>query len=127
MGTLDCKSVALYPDMMKPFARVLVIAVLAVFAAGSTVHAAAAAAMDVKMSMAAAGGMDMDGCDGCGDSGDGKMACDPVCVTPLLAVANQDAILRDAAPGIFGKVRAEGIRGQTGPPDPYPPRTIILS
>lgn len=112
---------------MKPVARILIVAMLAVFAAATTVHAASTAAMDLKMSMAAASGMDMDGCDGCGDDGDGKMACDPVCVTPLLAVTSQDAALRDAAPGIFGKVVAEGIRGQTGPPDPYPPRSYILS
>lgn len=79
------------------------------------------------MAMAAAVGMDMDGCDDCGDTGDGKMACDPVCATPFLAIAGPDAALRDATPGSFAKARAEGFRGQTGPPDPYPPRTLTLT
>jgi hypothetical protein len=112
---------------MKLVARILIFAMLAVFAAATTVHAAGTAAMDLKMAMAAAGGMDMDDRDGCGDTGDGTMACDPVCATPLLAIASPDADLRAAAPGIFDKVSAKGILGQTGPPNPYPPPSLILN
>lgn len=127
LWALDDREVALYSQVMKPVVRVLIVATLTVFAVASTVHTAGTAVMDLKMAMAAAGGMDMDRCDGCGDIGDGNVACDPVCANPLLATTSPDEALRNAGPGIYDGLSVEVVLGQTGPPDPYPPRFPILS
>jgi hypothetical protein len=112
---------------MKLALSVLIVFTLTVFAAASTAHAKAAVVMDVKMTMSVADGMDMDDCDGCGDAGDSKMACNTVCVTFLPAIVPPDAPLRSAPPELFDRISGESAVGQTLLPDPHPPRYLILS
>lgn len=113
---------------MQKFARILVIAVLAAFAAGSVVHVASATTMSVKMALSDTGAMDMADCEGCGSSGgdgDGGLTCDIVCLAPLLANLSPDGVLA-VSPGASPTSPAfYDFVGRTGPPEPYPPRTLI--
>ena len=86
--------------------------------------------MTVKMAPAGAGGMNMTGCEDCGSGGnddDVGTACDIVCVTPLMATVSANKILQ---PPVMAHAVADGaydVVGRTELPDPYPPRTFILS
>jgi hypothetical protein len=102
---------------------------LVVFAAGSVVHVASATTMSLEMALVDGAAMEMADCEGCGTGGDGGesgLACDIVCIAPFAATLGPEN-----APGL--RVVAEspapsGVRdvvGRTGPPDPYPPRTLI--
>jgi hypothetical protein len=77
------------------------------------------------MVAATAGGMDMDDCDGCRGADSGDQACDVVCLAPLLAIVSAGALLPSPVRGVFDDARAEDVIGQTGPPDPHPPRSLI--
>ena len=107
----------------------IAVVLLVVFAAGSVVHVASATTMSLKMALADGPAMDMADCEGCGTGGDGDesgMACDIVCIAPFTATLSQEnpqglrIVAESPAPS--------GVRdvvGRTGPPDPYPPRTLI--
>lgn len=111
---------------MPRFVRILAVALLAIFAAGTVVHAAGAATMAIKMALAADGAMSMPDCAGCDADGDGDgPACNLVCTAPFVAdlrpetTENVPAAVSTAEPtGIYDFV------GRSGPPDPYPPRTL---
>ena len=112
--------------MIRPVRMVLVV-LLAVFAVGTVVHAANATIMSVKMASAAAGGMQDGGCDEC-PSGDGKASvCAGMCVQPLWATAANGETLSSIIKGVFSGVYSSPIETRAGPPDPYPPRFLILS
>lgn len=70
---------------MTLFSRMILVLVLAVFAAGSAVHAAGATRMAVEMSTVHSTGMDSSGmdpanCDACGEEdGTGAAICNLVC------------------------------------------------
>lgn len=115
---------------MQPLARILMIVLVAAFAAGSVAHAASATSIAVKMALAGAGGMNMTDCEWCGTDGDDDDAdgtCDLVCVTTLIATVGCDTVPQ---PPVMTHAAGEsvcGFVGRTGPPEPYPPRTLILS
>lgn len=108
--------------------HLICIALLAVFAAGTVAHAAAATEMAVTMAVADAGetGMDMPECSGCDTDATTDMAtCDLACTAPLVANLNGVAASRPCLrpqnePSV---VRDRG--GRSGPPALDPPRTII--
>lgn len=114
---------------MPKFVRILVVALLAVFAAGSVVHATGMTTMAVKMALADSGPMDMADCTGCDaddNGGDGGLACDLVCTTSLVADLGTESPLSVPVPvSTAGPKGAYDFLGRTGPPDPYPPRTLI--
>ena len=115
---------------MQPFARIRMIVLLAAFAAGSVVHVASATSMAVKMALANAGNVDMGDCVGCGIDGDddSSATCDIVCITSLVAKVGTDKALQ--LPPVVRNAIGDGVyhfAGRTGPPEPYPPRTLILS
>jgi hypothetical protein len=107
----------------------IAVALLAVFAAGSVVHVASATTVSLQMALADGAAMDMADCEGCGTGGDGDesgLACGTVCVAPFTATLAQEnasglrVVAKSPAPsGVHDFV------GRTGPPDPYPPRTLI--
>jgi hypothetical protein len=109
------------------FRRFLLIAVLATYVAGLGVLAASVTAMAGKMVMSGAGEMgDCQGCDPVGGD-DPASDCDTPCVTPLLATLSPES-------GLWAPLSAQAIgaanhrfAGRTGPPDPSPPRSSILS
>lgn len=103
--------------------RVLVILMLAAFAAGTVAQAASVAAMDAKMALTAVDGADKGGCQGCPDGDGDTPPCDTVCVSPVLAVVPAaEAALPEAEPAPASIV-ADGLAGAAGPPEPSPPRS----
>jgi hypothetical protein len=101
---------------------------LAAVAAGSVAHAASATTMSLEMALADGEPMDMADCEGCGsgdDRGDGGPGCEMTCLAPMVAYLSEEstlAAMRRASPtdsSLYDFV------GRTGPPEPYPPRTLI--
>lgn len=107
--------------------RILAILMLAVFAAGSVVHAATAASMNMKMALAAIDSGDMGDCQDCPGGSDDMKSCDNVCVSPLLAVVPSGQPGLPEAETATESLAPHSGAGRTGLPDPYPPRSIILS
>lgn len=114
---------------MAKFVRIVVVALLAAFAAGSVVHATGMTTMALKMAFADGGTMDMADCTGCdadGDGDDGGLVCDLVCTVPFVADLGMQSIV--SAPVAVSTAEPTSVYdfvGRTGPPDPYPPRTLI--
>ncbi|MFW8594418.1 hypothetical protein [Cribrihabitans neustonicus] len=119
-----------YREWMQKFAHILAIMFLALFAAGSVVHAVSANSMALDMAAAAGEADVMPDCQGC-EAGDADTvdagSCDLDCTTPGIAAL-------DTAPGpLFVMVPARQNRllgmslpsGRRGAPDPSPPRTLI--
>jgi len=107
--------------------RILMIMVLAAFAAGTVVHAANAATMSAKMTLAVIDGADMGDCQDCSDGNGDMPPCDNVCVSPILAVVPSGQTSLPGAETTTDSFVLQSVTGRTGPPDPYPPRTTILS
>ena len=109
---------------MSKLARILAVVFLAAFAAGTAAHAAASTDMSLKMSMSAMDGS-MPDCQDCpGDDGQ-ESACDQFCVTTLAAICPPAAAELPQVAVLVFLPPAEPSDGRTGPPDPYPPRTIL--
>ena len=125
---LDKFSTAAYEFMMVKRVRICVFALLTAFAVASVAHATSATTMSLKMALADGGAMDMADCQGCGsdsDGDDGGLGCDMVCVAPFLAYLGPEGSV-PAVTGIYPSARASyDLVGRTGPPEPYPPRTLI--
>lgn len=112
---------------MARYVRILMIIVLAAFAAGTVVHAANAAAMGAKMTLAAIDGADMGDCQDCADGTGDMPSCGNACVSPILAVVPSGQPSLQGAETTTENPILQSVIGRTGPPDPYPPRTTILS
>jgi len=107
--------------------RILLILLLAVFSAGSVLHAANAASMNAKMTIAAIGSGDMGDCQDCPDGGDDMQPCGNVCVFPILAVVPVDQAGLPEVETTIESLVSHSVSGRTGLPEPYPPRSIALS
>lgn len=112
---------------MKRYARILTILMLAVFAAGAVVHTANAASMNTTMALSAIDSGDMGYCQDCPDGSDELQPCDFVCVSPVLAILPSGESGLPAALKITEKSVDRSMAGRTGIPNPYPPRSTILS
>ena len=125
LSDLDTMQRQEYCLSMSRLARILAFVFLTAFAAGSAAHAAAATDMSLKMSMAAMDDGGMADCQDCPGNDAQTSACDQFCVTTLVAIftpAGTD--LPDIADVVA--IRTLGAPGgYAGPPDPYPPRSII--
>lgn len=109
---------------MSKLARILAVVFLAAFSAGTAAHAAASTDMSLKMSMAAMDDGGMADCQDCpGDEGQAS-ACDQFCVTTLTAICPPAVTELPHVAAIVSSPPAKPSDGRTGPPDPYPPRTI---
>lgn len=103
--------------------RLLAFLFLAAFAAATLAPAAEAAAMAVEM--ADSGGCD--GCPGCpGDDGDPPL-CDQACMTSLPALPASLAVTVPAAARHVEAGTSPSPAGWSGPPDPSPPKVLLLS
>ena len=107
--------------------RAFVILLLVVFSAGTVLHTTSAAAMNFEMTLVAIDGAGMGDCQDCTGGGDNMPPCNTVCVSPALAVIPpiQAGVL--VANTITASNIVYGVTGRTGRPEPYPPRSIILS
>lgn len=110
---------------MVGYVRIFMIMVLTAFAAGTVVHSANAAIMSAKMTLAVIDGADVGDCQDCPD--DGMPPCDDVCVSPILAVVPSGQPSLPGAETTTESPVLQSVTGCIGPPDPYPPRSIILS
>jgi hypothetical protein len=112
---------------MSTFRRLLLIAVLATYGAGLGVLAVGATAMAGNMVMGGVGEMgDCQGCDPVGGD-DPTLACDSPCLTPLMATLSPDAALWVPRSEQVVGAAGSSFASRTGPPDPSPPRSILLS
>ncbi|MGX1501071.1 hypothetical protein ACSSV1_006140 [Labrenzia sp. MBR-25] len=112
---------------MTRYVRIFIIMLLAAFAAGTVVHTASAATMGAKMTLALIAGADMGDCQDCADGNGDMPSCDNVCVSPILAVVPSAQL---SLPGVETTTESpvlQSVTGRTGPPEPFPPRTNILS
>lgn len=119
---------------MVRLARLLVVALIAVFAAWSVAHVASATTMSMDMAAmdaAADGGVESADCDACGPAEAGDKvdlaSCSIACASPVLAelAATQGLALAPA----FSSHAARPVRvlaGRAHSPDPFPPRSILL-
>ncbi|MCA1404297.1 hypothetical protein I6F26_16545 [Ensifer sp. IC3342] len=112
---------------MDRLVRIFAIVLLAVFAMGSVAHAANATGMSLTMSAAAMADEDMGDCDGCPPGDDGKASlCAQFCLATFIAVPAATELELPILAVDLATLSAEEIAGRTGPPDPPPPRTIVL-
>jgi hypothetical protein len=111
---------------MDRLARILAIILLAAFPIGTVAHAANATNMSLAMSPAAMADGDMGDCDACPPD-DGKAPlCGQACLAPFVAIPAAAGVeLSLVVAGTAASALKEMV-GHTGPPDPSPPRTIIL-
>ena len=114
---------------MKFLARLILVAVLAAFAASSVAHAAGSAEMAAAMIASDDAAMHMSDCDPCGDTDAGEMglACGFVCGAGGFA-----AVLAPQAHGVvsasreaLGPAVTQDFCGIASPPAKHPPRTLI--
>lgn len=127
---LDTRSRSIYHLFMRCFSSILLLAFLAVFAAGNSAHAVSAHDMALNMALMDNGAIAMGDCQGCpaGDEGaDDTALCEPDCTAPgavtltaitsfvhLMPCLRQDRPLSVTVPN-----------GLRAPPDPFPPRHLI--
>ena len=107
--------------------RIFMIVMLAAFAAGTVVHTANAATMSAKMTLAVVYCAGTGDCQDCSGGNDNNPKCDNACVSPILAVVPSGQPSLPGAETITESPVLQSVIGRTGPPDPYPPRSIILS
>ena len=122
---VDNRVASSYILSMRRSARIFVVVILAAFAAGTAMQTASAAVMTVKMALADSGGMDMSDCGGCADDGSSPV-CDDFCAAPLLAIGDPRKPAQPLLQETSGYLATHGATGRAGPPDPYPPRIVIL-
>lgn len=111
---------------MATLVRALLIALVAAFAVGTVAHSASVTVMDVEMALSSAD-MGMSDCQGCPDADGQALSCDSICVTPVMAVLPSIRTSLPPATSCTACFEVRSVAGRTGPPDPYPPRSIILS
>jgi hypothetical protein len=109
--------------------RSLMLLIVALFWLGSVGHSFAAAQMQAGgTEVAVSEGMLSHGdCDGCGSDQmfASDAACQAVCATPTILAAGLTTI--DSA-GMRPQVTpSDSPLGRSGPPEPYPPRAVVLS
>ena len=119
-----------YLRAMSRLARMLVLVLLAAFAAGTAAHAGMALGMAATPAEARSGDAAHDAgapvCPDCAPGEEGLVACDLACASPFLAAAGPEAPpVAALGRGHEGAPHALAV-GLRSPPDPFPPRTPIL-
>jgi hypothetical protein len=115
--------------MMTLLARLILAAVLAVFAASSVAYAAGSAEMSAAMIASDNAAMGMSDCDACGDADAGQtaFACNFICAAggfaPLLVPQSQGMF--QSPRQTLAPVVTPDLHGLTGSPAKQPPRTLI--
>jgi hypothetical protein len=113
---------------MRCSVRIFVIMLLAVFVTGTAFQASAAAAMSSQMSLAAlAGDMEMGDCEDCPDTDDATGNCVSPCVMASMILPASPQVTEPAIRGEAYESIPCSLNGRLNPPDPFPPRSIILS
>lgn len=121
------RHVARNDDRMRLQVRIFIIVLVTAFAAATVAQTAASAAMSAKMALAGTGGMEMNDCKDCPDAGKKMTSCAAICALPLMILPDLNAVTALFAGNAPYTVVGQSIHGFSGPPDPYPPRSIALS
>lgn len=108
--------------------RVLIIALIALFAAGTVVQSAAASSMSLMMALSGVGAAEKTDCQDCGtgnESEDGMLACDVDCTMSFAAHLGQTdpGAVPDADPAMLPTT--DHLTGRTRGPELQPPRFLI--
>jgi hypothetical protein len=112
---------------MRRLAHIFAIVLLVVFAAGTVAHATNATSMAVAMSSAAMADGDMGDCSACPPDDSGKpQLCGAACLVPFAAIPAWISLVLSFVAAEIATSPLVELVGHTGPPDPSPPRTIIL-
>lgn len=104
----------------------MALVLVAVLALGAFAHAVSLTTMTVDMAHAETGGMGTDDCDGCG-SDDASATCDYICGPNFVATASGVQAHRSPIAGRRTAGHVGAIVGRAGPPEPYPPRTLVAT
>ncbi len=114
---------------MKFVARLILVAVLAAFAANPVAQAAGSAEMAATMIASDDAAMHMPDCDACKDTDAGEMglACGFVCGAGgfTVVLAPQLYVIVSALREAHGPAVTQDFRGIASPPAEHPPRTLI--
>lgn len=127
---LDTRSRSIYCSVMRSFSSILLLAFLAVFAAGNIAHAVSANTMALDMAMMDGSAISMEDCQGCptdGEGAAGSTLCQLDCTAPGVVTLTASASLEFVMP-ILRQDRPLSVtvpNGLRAPPDPFPPRHLI--
>lgn len=127
---LDSRSRSIYCLFMRRFSSILLLAFLAVFAAGNIAHAVSANTMALNMAMMDGSAMSMEDCQGCPTDGEGvedSTMCQLDCTAPGVVALTVSASLEFLMPIVRQDcpLSATAPNGLRAPPDPFPPRHLI--
>lgn len=117
---------------MVRLARVLIVALIVVFAAWSVVQVANATTMSLEMAAMTAdedGAMDRAACDACGSDQmvqDASLSCSIACTSPAVVDLADSEISSLVQMSSEAPMAAGSLVGQTYPPDPFPPRSVLI-
>ncbi|MGK9340240.1 hypothetical protein [Sinorhizobium meliloti] len=112
---------------MTQLIRLLAVVLVAVLAAGTIVHTAKAAAMSAAMSTAVMADADMGDCDECPPADDGRASsCIDYCLASWAAIPVTARVEFTFVTPDLPVLPLEVLAGRAVPPDPFPPRTVIL-
>ena len=103
------------------------IVLLAVFAVGTVENVAGATKMSLKMSAIEMGDMDMGDCQGCPSDDDVTPVCTQACMVPLNAIMSTDLAELPPVRSVFVVSIVSESDGHIRPPQPFPPRVILLT
>jgi len=107
--------------------RLLVVTLSMALAIGVSAHAARATHMDLMAPDAMATHMPMSGkCDGCRDNQKTMAAC-AACCTSVVGLPATSFVLELVPVEAFEPIAGPSATDHAIPPDPYPPRTAVLS
>lgn len=115
--------------MSETFRRVVTVLLALTFVASLVPHGARAADAGVQMVMTAASDVPMsDTCDGCSDNQKAmtSAACSAFCASFVALPSIETTFERPSVEGVDGFVESF-LAGHTVPPDPYPPRPVVLN
>lgn len=120
---------AIYRPMSEMLRRLFVLVLGLALVAGPLMQAAQGSGMALKMAAAAPSALSAPaGCEGCGDDQPGvPAACLAICTAGISAVLPPIPVMADAAATPVSPRPAGGSAGSPAPPDPYPPKPLILS
>lgn len=109
---------------MRIAVRIFTLLWLAVFAAGTIVHAGTTANMSAKMSFGEASDNSTPDCGGCDSDSKGSIVCYDLCVIPLVLFPPAEGMALFFHSAQTFPHFAYELVGRTGPPEMRPPRTI---
>lgn len=112
---------------MKVITNILVLALLVAFGTAGVVSTSAATSMEMQMLLASGDHSDVAGCEDCGTDGVSMMSCADICVTFHAVTLVQTASNELEADRLLFSDVPDFLIGRMAPPDPFPPKAIILN